>query len=89
MRQHQYHGTGIIWFGRPLFTLMSRISDRHWYIIPKDWNLYRHVLGQHIFGINEKGEKFTYCPKTLLTSWSPSDYDNRWCHGCQKFIHTN
>jgi hypothetical protein len=89
MKQHQYRKNGLIWFGKPLFSLVMRLTGKHWYLIHKDWLLYTHALGQHIFGINEQGERFVYCPKTLLTSWSPKDYDERWCHACQEFIEIN
>jgi len=86
MKQHHYSPNGLIWFGKPFFTIVLRLTRNHWFIIHKDWTVYKHMLAQHIFGINEKGEKFVYCPKTLLTSWSPNDYDQRWCHACCEYI---
>lgn len=76
----------MVYFGRPIFTLVRRITRKHWLIVPKDWNVYKHVMGTHFKGITRKGEKFVYCPVSLLVSWSAGDYDHEWCHACQKFF---
>lgn len=60
--------------GRTTPALRPDMAIGHW---PKD---------VHFRGETEKGEKIVYCPVGRIVSWSPGDYDHRWCHYCQEFF---
>lgn len=83
MKQHQYNRDGVIWFGKPIFTLLLRLFGRKLFIMPKDWTSYSKAFGLHMRGETPTGDKFVWCPRTMLMSWSREDYKQRWCHGCQ------
>ena len=74
------------YFGYTTFTIVRKIFGERWYIVPKAWDVHRFVLSQHVRGLNPNGEKFVYCPISLLVSWSADDYDHKWCHTCQEWI---
>lgn len=74
------------YYGKGPFTMARRLFGHRWFLVHKDWNVYRYVLGQHFRGENRKGEKFVYCPVSLIVSWSPGDYEHQWCHACQLFF---
>lgn len=38
---------------------------------------------QHYRGQLRGDKKFVYCPVGHIVSWSPGDYDNKWCHWCK------
>lgn len=46
----------------------------------------KHFDFTHFRGLTPVGRKFVYCPVGNICSWSPGDYDNSWCHFCQKFF---
>jgi hypothetical protein len=46
----------------------------------------KHFDHTHFKAITIGGRKFVYCPVGNICSWSPGDYDNAWCHWCNKFF---
>jgi hypothetical protein len=81
------HSVGhMIYYDKWWFTLARRLFGKKWHIIHKEWNVYRYVAGVHFRGLNSKGEKFVYCPVSLLVSWSAGDYDHEWCHACKMYF---
>lgn len=81
------HKIGIMtYYGLRLFTLAHKLFGGRWLIVHKSWNVYRYALGTHFRGMDRKGQKFVYCPVSLIVSWSAGDYDNEWCHACQLFF---
>ena len=59
---------------------------RNLYIVPKNYTLYKNLLSKHFRGHLAGGEKVVYCPVGRITSHHPGDYDNEWCHYCQKYF---
>lgn len=81
------HTIGIMtYYDKWWFTLARGLFGQKWYIIHKEWNVYRYVAAVHFRGLNGKGEKFVYCPVSLLVSWSSGDYDHEWCHACKMYF---
>lgn len=76
----------MIYYGLRFFTLARKLFGGRWLIVHKSWDIYRDVMGTHFRGINRKGQKFVYCPVSLLASWNPGDYDHEWCPACLLFF---
>lgn len=76
----------MIYLNKFWMTLARKLFGSRWFIIHKSWSTYQSVYARHIRGINERGQKFVYCPVSLLTSWNEGDYDNAWCHACHIYF---
>lgn len=44
------------------------------------------LLHIHALGETADGMKFVWCPRGYIVSWSPGDFDNRWCHWCKEYF---
>ena len=46
----------------------------------------RHFDKTHFAAYTIGERKFIYCPVGNICSWSPGDYDHKWCHYCGKYF---
>ena len=87
---HQLHIIDALAKGKTLFlgrragvNTAKRVLQAY---VAQDSGYIKHFDKTHFTAVTIGGRKFLYCPVGNICSWSEGDYDNKWCHYCNKYF---